>query len=264
MAEASFDIIKDCARYIGIDKYTEGIPAFAFEKNLRSEDVELISNVFDFIRRAKHTSVTDTLLKFSRLPKASPRTFQNFDFDRIQGPDKESLKSLPSLSAIYSGKNLAFIGPTGLGKTHLAMAFGMECITKELKSYFLKASELNEKFTEARKFGRESSVINGLVKPTCLIVDEIGHCVFDKENTRLFFDMVDRRYSKEPPNCMIFTSNIDPSCWKEFFASDQDLLCSLDRIFDNAQVYTFHGESYRGRKCETLTVEIRDKVTLNK
>ena len=69
-----------------------------------------------------------------------------------------------------------------------------------MKAYFLKATELNQRFTEAVKYGREGSAVNGLVKPTCLIIDEIGRCVFNKESTRMFFDVIDRRYNKEGPN----------------------------------------------------------------
>lgn len=86
-----------------------------------------------------------------------------------------------------------------------------------MKTYFLKASELNERFINARKNGRESSVINGLVKPTCLIIDEIGRCIFDRHSTAMFFDMIDRRYEKEGAKCMIFTSNKQPNDWVEFF-----------------------------------------------
>ena len=86
------------------------------------------------------------------------------------------------LSALYAHKNLAFIGPQGVGKTHLAMAYGRQCCRLGLKAYFLKATELNQRLTDARKYGRESSTINGLVKPSCLIIDEVGRCVFDKEN----------------------------------------------------------------------------------
>ena len=103
-----------------------------------------------------------------------------------------------------------------------------------MKTYFLKASELNQKFTEARGLDRTGNVMKSLVKPSCLIIDEIGRCTFDKENTRLFFDLIDRRYSKEGPNCMIFTSNKQPESWQEYFNEDSSLLCSLDRIFDVA------------------------------
>ena len=180
---------------------------------------------------------------------------EKFDFTRLHGKHVEVLKSLPMLAPLYARKNLAFIGPQGVGKTHLAMAFGRECCLKGFKTYFLKASELNLKFTDARKNGREATVINGLVKPSCLIIDEVGRCVFDKANTRLFFDMIDRRYNKDGPCTMIFTSNKSPAQWREFFSEDDTLLCSLDRIFDDATVFMMKGDSYRGKKLETLGIE---------
>ena len=177
------------------------------------------------------------------------------------GPD--ALKNLPALAELYAHKNLAFIGPQGVGKTHLAMAFCCECCLG-MKVYFLKATELNNRFTEARRFGRESSVINGLVKPSCLIIDEVGRCVFDKENTRMFFDVIDSRYNKEGPNTMIFTSNLGPDKWGEYFSEDSSLLCSLDRIFDAATVFMIKENSYRGKRCETISLSAGDPVLIAK
>ena len=82
----------------------------------------------------------------------------------------------------------------------------------------------------------------------------MGHCEFDKENTRLFFDMVDRRYQKDGYSNMVFTSNRDPAQWKENFSENDALLCALDRIFDDAVVFTIKGESFRGRKLETVSL----------
>ncbi len=76
------------------------------------------------------------------------------------------------------------------------MAYGCQCCQLGLKAYFLKTTELNQRLTDTRKYGRESSTINGLVKPSCLIIDEVGRCVFDKENTRMFFDIIDRNTTK--------------------------------------------------------------------
>ena len=66
-----------------------------------------------------------------------------------------------------------------------------------MKTYFIKAAELRDNFTVARRTGKEGPLLTSLVRPSCLIIDEIGHYEFDKANTRLFFDMVDRRYNKE-------------------------------------------------------------------
>lgn len=76
----------------------------------------------------------------SRLPLKNPKTFDNFDFSVMKGRDATRLKTLPSLSAIYAHKNLAFIGPAGTGKTHLAQAFGYECCQRGIKTYFIKIS----------------------------------------------------------------------------------------------------------------------------
>ena len=132
--------------------------------------------------------------------------------------DVERLKALTSLSAMYSHRNLAFIGPAGTGKTHLAQAFGYACCLHGMKTYLIKASEPRDRISTARRSGKTDSCLSALVRPSCLIVDEIGHCAFDRENTRLFFDLIDRRYNKEGNFNMIFTSNKNPALWRENFS----------------------------------------------
>ena len=184
----------------------------------------------------------------SRLPTKAPKTFENFDFSLLKGKDVERLRVLPSLNAIYSHRNLAFIGPAGTGKTHLAQAFGYACCQHGMKTYFIKASELRDRW-------QDRLLSKCLVRPSCLIIDEIGHCAFDKENTRLFFDLIDRRYNKEGNFNMIFTSNKNPALWREDFEEDAMLLCTLDRIFDDATVFKLRGESFRGKKLETVSLQ---------
>lgn len=172
-----------------------------------------------------------------------------------KGKHTERLKTLSDLNSIRAHKNIAFIGPPGTGKTHLAQAYGYECCQNGFKTYFIKMSELRDKFTVARRNGKEASCLNGLVRPACLIIDEVGHCEFDKENTRLFFDMVDRRYNRQGINNIVFTSNKNPAQWKNNFSDDDDLLCALDRIFDDATVFNIRGDSYRGKKLENITLQ---------
>lgn len=255
MNETIFDRIQASTKALSIDLYASGLAAFADEEKLSTESLEAVCRVLEFLQQRKNESIVNTLLKMSRLPLKEPKTFDGFDFGHVRGKHVEHLKDLSSLATLYAHRNLAFIGPQGVGKTHLAMAYGRECCCKGLKAYFLKATELNQKFMDAIKYGREGSAINGLVKPSCLIIDEIGRCVFNRDATRMFFDMVDRRYNKEGPNTMIFTSNVSPDKWGEFFNEDSSLLCALDRIFDDAKVFMMKGNSYRGKKLETIAIE---------
>ena len=263
MNESVFERIQACAAYLGIDVYTQELALFMENNNFSETDLSAIQETFEYLKERKQESIVATLLRMSRLPLKEPKTFEGFDFSLVKGKNADALRGISTLAALHAHKNLAFIGPQGVGKTHLAMAFGRECCLNGYKTYFLKATELNQRLTDARKYDHESSTINGLVKPSCLIIDEVGRCIFSKENTRMFFDVIDRRYNKEGPNTMILTSNIGPDKWGEFFSDDSSLLCSLDRIFDTATVFMMKGQSYRGRKCETIAIETGSNLNLS-
>ena len=255
MSEGFCEAIDKCSSVLKLDFSSSEFARIAEEQEYSMESVAAVNDVFAYICAKKERATIQMLMKTSRLPLKSPKTFGNFDFSVLRGKDLDRLKSLPSLMAIYAHKNIAFIGPAGTGKTHLAMAFGHECCQHGLKTYFIKASELRDKFTNARRLGKEASTLASLVRPACLIIDEIGHCEFDKESTRLFFDMVDRRYNKEGAYNLVFTSNKSPSLWRENFNEDDALLCALDRIFDDATVFSIRGESFRGKRLETIALQ---------
>lgn len=255
MKENPFEAIAAAASVLKLDLTSEEFAAYADDHELSQETIVSLSDVFSYLSEKKHQATIQTLLTMSRLPTKAPKTFENFDFALLKGKEVERLKALPSLASIYAHKNLAFIGPPGTGKTHLAQAFGYACCLHGMKTYFIKASELRDRFTAARRSGKTDSCLTSLVRPSCLIVDEIGHCAFDKENTRLFFDMIDRRYNKEGNFNMVFTSNKNPSLWREDFDEDATLLCALDRLFDDATVFKLRGESFRGKKLETVTLQ---------
>ena len=255
MNESAFDVIAAAASVLKLDISSEEFAILAEDSSFSEDAIEAVKTVFSYLKVKKQQTTVMTLLKMSRLPTKEPKTFENFDFSLLKGRDVERLKALPSLSAIYAHRNLAFIGPAGTGKTHLAQAFGYECCQRGMKTYFIKATELRDRFSSARRSGKTDSCLSGLVRPSCLIVDEIGHCEFDKENTRLFFDLIDRRYNKEGNFNMIFTSNKNPALWREDFNEDATLLCALDRIFDDATVFKLRGDSFRGKKLETVSLQ---------
>ena len=210
MTDSLFEAVAHATREL--TKYGFSTQEFAMlvqQHNMTDAEALAVAKVFDYLLEKRERSTVDFLLRTSHLPLKVPKTFDNFDFSRVTGKNVDKLRSLPTLSALYAHKNLAFIGRPGTGKTHLAQAFGRTCCEHGFRSYFIKMTELRDRMTSARRSGRESNLLSYLVRPSCLIIDEVGHCEFDKENTRLFFDMVDRRYQKEGYSNMVFTSNRD-------------------------------------------------------
>ena len=236
---------------------------YMIEKEFSDLQMQAVADVFAEFAERKEDASVNFLLKCSRLPMKNPKTFENFDFSELSGKGLEKLKSITTLAPLYAHRNLAFIGPAGTGKTHLAMAFGYECCKRMMKTYFVKMTELNDMFTEARKYGRENRVIDSLVKPSCLVIDEVGYCNFDTENTRLFFDMIDCRYNKEGNFNIIFTSNKQPKFWKRCFAEEDTLKCAMDRIFDDVIIFNFSGSSHRGQNREAFNLTTRKVQTVS-
>lgn len=219
-----YELASDAASRLGIAVGAEELATLASDLDLGDGEMAAVAATFSYLAEKRRLASIETLLRLSRLPRREPKTFEGFDFSRIQGRDAAALGKLPSLADLYAHRNVAFVGPGGIGKTHLAQAYGRECCMRGLKTYYIKATELRDRFQKAVQRGNTSRVVSSLVKPSCLIVDEVGRCVYDRPCTDLFFDVVDRRYEKEGPNAMVITSNIAPSGWDEFFTGDDTLL----------------------------------------
>lgn len=128
----------------------------------------------------KHDSIVHTTLKMIKLPINEPKTLERFDSSWSHGKHLQSLKNFSSLSALYARKIWNLLdhrvqAPSGYG-------FWPGMLPERIQDLFLKANELNQKLTNARKHGWEDAVISWLVKPSCLIIDEICSCLFDNEN----------------------------------------------------------------------------------
>lgn len=261
MTESNIELIQKTAAEMKLNIETGDLASFFSRENYSEEDIDIVLKTFAWLKKKRHEDTVDTLLKLSRILRRKLNTFDNFDFSVFAGEDASKLQNLSTLSPVYSHKNIALIGPPGIGKTHIVEALGTKCCESEMRSYFIKASEMNDKLTRARRTDHVSSTINGFVRPSCLIIDEVGTCRFDAENTKIFFDIVDRRTVKDGPNCMAFTSNSSPDKWKDFFADDDSVLRALDRVFDKALVFNLKGDSYRGKECEVISLHTRSTVT---
>lgn len=230
------------------------ISSFIQLNNLNKEDIKKISMFSSLLRAKKENKIINFCISTSRIPQARYKTFSNFDYSILGEKGAAEIKSLETLYPIMNSTNLIFVGPEGTGKTHIAQAFGNACCQKGFKTFFIKMGELKDKFDKARETGKIANLLNYLIKPACLIIDEVGYCNFDTENSRLFFQVIDRRY-ESPNKCMILTSNSMPGKWKDLFQDTNTTLCALDRLCDKAKIFKFEGCSYRGKNCEKILIK---------
>ena len=121
------------------------------------------------------------------------------------------------------------------------------------------AHELKDRFRSSIISGNTGRLLSGFLKYQCIIIDEVGYCTLDKDETRLFFQM-EGRLSTRGSGSVILTSNRDVSQWSEFFSDMDALECALDRLCDNVICISFSGESYRGRGRTSVSLDFTNPI----
>ena len=116
MYESVFDEIQKNAEYLGLSLQSSEIAALISSERMSEDNMEAIRKVFKYLQEKKYQTTVDFLLRTSKLPGKEPKTFDNFDFSRIQGKDSPKVTALKELPQLYARKNVGFIGNTGVGK----------------------------------------------------------------------------------------------------------------------------------------------------
>lgn len=217
--------------------------------DLAKQHLEKDGTYADFIEallgeelKAKASRTQATLLKFAGLPNI--KTLEEYDFNYASGAPKAQLQELAGLSFIERCENIVFIGPSGVGKTHLAIALGYKSVMQRQKTRFISAADLMLQLSTAHTQGKLKSYLQRVVlSPKLLIIDEIGYLPFGREEANLFFNVIAKRYEK---GSLILTSNLPFSQWATTFANDTTLTAAmLDRLLHHCHIVQISGESYR-------------------
>ena len=143
---------------------------------------------------------------------------------------------------LENGENIVFLGPPGVGKTHLASAFGMVAARHRFSTYYINCHTLIEQLKKAHFENRLPDKLKTLGKYKLLIIDETGYLPMDIQGANLFFQLIARRYEKVPT---VFTSNKPFSQWNKVFADVTIVSAILDRVLHHCTVVNIKGESYR-------------------
>jgi DNA replication protein DnaC len=183
---------------------------------------------------AKEKRRIDTAMKTAGLPWA--KTIEEYDFSFHPNLNRKEVAELFDLTFIPNHENVIFLGPPGVGKTHLAIALAIKACHHGFKVYFTTMDTLIRKLKESQAKNK------AYLTSALVVVDEVGYLPVNAQEAYLFFQFISYRYEK---NSTIITSNKSFIDWQELFGDNVIASAILDRLLHHSRVINIKGHSYR-------------------
>jgi len=204
------------------------------------DHVQFLARLIELEMIDRERRIIERRIKAAKFPAV--KSLDSFDFKAIPALNKMQVLELARCEWVERRENVIALGPSGTGKTHIALGLGLSACQKGLSVGFITAAALVHELMEARDERRLLRLQKQMVSHKLLIIDELGFVPLSKTGAELLFELISQRYERA---ATLITSNLPFDEWTETFGSERLTGALLDRLTHHVNILEMNGESYR-------------------
>jgi len=210
--------------------------------------LQFLEALFSEEAAMRHERIVQLRLREAKIPVT--KTLDTFDWNHPTAIPKQLILNAFSFDFVAKKENFVLVGPSGLGKSHIALALAFAACQKEIKTRWVNAAELVNILSASRADHSTEKVLKSFAAVPLLVIDELGFLPLDKEGSDLFFQLISRRYEQ---GSIVLTTNRPFKDWGHIFNDNTVASAILDRLIHHCQLARLGGKSYRVKnKSEAL------------
>ncbi len=183
-----------------------------------------------------------TASRISQAKFPTIKTIETFDFNHPASIPKQKILSAMDLTFLDKAEGLVFIGPTGVGKTHLSIALAHKAASSGIRTLYTRAVDMINYLIASQSDHSLHRAMKVYSSPKLLVIDEVGYLPFDKQGSDHFFNVISSRYEK---GSVILTTNRAFKDWGKIFHDNTVASAVIDRLVHHSEVIKIEGASYR-------------------